>query len=102
MEHGSIHLVRGTNWILTSEIALPGGSALIKDILVFDKRYSSCGGGLYSTEHTNRILTINPYMKTSNETILETYEINRQTGEFKKVNPDMLERNTHFESLSEK
>ena len=96
------HLVHGSNWILTSEIALPGSPAIIKDILVFDKQYSSCGRCLYSTEHRNEILTIHPYMKTSNETILETYEINRETGKFKKVNPDKLERNTHFLSLSEK
>ncbi len=96
------HLLHGSNWILTSEIALPDGPAIIKDILVFDKQYSSCGRCLYSTEHSNVILTIHPYMKTSNETILDTYEINRETGRFKKINPDMLERNTHFLSLSEK
>lgn len=102
-KYGNATLLCGDQTIVTFEkIELASEDRpekhIITDILVFNKKISTCTGCLQS-RNKNRIITIHPYGSINMKTILYAFRMDIKKGAFKNINPEKMEWK---DSVSEK
>jgi hypothetical protein len=97
----SANLIQGGKQIITSEKSWLDKNTnkeihKILDVIVLNGKYTTCGGCLLSKKKNNRIKSIYPFGTINDDSIIVAFEVNGNTGKFKKVIPDKLNRNPNY------